>query len=647
MGIINIRFKNVKSLENTFIDLEKLNVLIGKNGAGKTNIQKYLYYFYENLVETNIDNNIIDKNNPYNSYAEISVKFDLSKFIEIGNKSENIGKEFFNKISLLNENGDSSITLTFKQYKNNTILWSHDYQIRKLLKYLYPIYYIDVRTLDLYDWENIWDIIGEFGQRRSEKEEEFTKEFDGILKKIYGTKYFEYLVQLKSEIDRLEYNVQSYSNSEKFKQIYKLKFGGDKFNFKKNKLNFYSKGYNSYNYLRIFYTVLDLLHNSKVKNPIVILDEPEIGLHPNLIDELMQLIAGQNKVIQTILATHSPRVLKNSLVTKDVNIFQLTEINFKTSVRKIMNLENKKSHKVISDKEASYYFANGILFVEGVTEFELFSNEYLQNLYPILKEIEVFTYNSNNISLDVSHPFQRNLDIPYLLLLDMDKIIKYDNDKKQFSISGDTYNPLKNLEIIKREKFLYGERRILLHYRNRIKGISNKVNFNYDENKFVFSDKLFYEYRALIKAYCKNYNVYPVNTTIEGSVVNKSNYTYFYQWIMGDGCSYSDKVKLKEAYDKNDNISYKINILKTIIEGNLEPLFRLNEKRAGKSTTQSIKEGYQIAIKLEKLQKGSGWMTLFIDDIFSGFKKDNQKSQFSILFPEIADIIKTLEVIMK
>jgi len=644
ISILSIRFKNVKSLGNTYIDLRNINILIGKNGVGKTNIQKYLYYFYENLMENKLDTDIFDKENPYNNHAEISIKFDLKDFLEIGkSQPEN---QFFEKISKLQERG-STLNLTFKQYKNNTVSWSHDYQERKLIKYLFPIYYIDVRNIDLYDWDNVWNLIGDLGQRRSEKEEEFSKELDKILKDIYGVKYFEYLVELKSEIEGLEYNVQPFSNSDKFKEIYKLKFGGEKFKFKKNNLDFYSKGYNSYNYLRIFYTILDKLHKSKVKNPIVIIDEPEIGLHPTLIDDLYKFIYSQNELIQTIFATHSPRIVKNALVFGGVNIFQIYESKLKTNVKKVKNLENKKSDKVISDKEASYFFSNGILFVEGVTEYEIFNNPTLKELYPVLSEIEIFTYNSNNISLDVSHPFQRNLDIPYLLLLDMDKIVKYDNGKKKFNISGDNYNPLKNQEIIKREKYGYGKRRKLLNLRKRIVGISNKIEFNYDKDYLIFGDELFYTFRVLIKAYCKYYNVYPVHTTIEGTIVNKSSYEYFYDWLIDDNTRYSDKDNLEIAYNKSENVSYKINILKTVIEGNLEPLFKLSENKMSECTISEIKEGYEIAYELKKFKKGSGWISEFFNYIFDRFETENQKLKFNSLFPELADIIKKLEVIMR
>lgn len=646
MGIINIEFTNVRSLGNAYVDLSTLNVLIGKNGAGKTNIQKYLYYFYENLLDKRIDSEVLDKNNPYNNYAQISVTYDLKRFIDIGDKVENKDNEFFLLINNLTGEKDSKITLTMKQNKNSDIVWNHDYYTRKLIKYLFPIYYLDIRSIDVYNWEDIWGIIGDLGQRRSKNESNLEHELKSMLKGIYGGKYIEYIDNLDKKISDLGYNVVSYKNSEKFEQIIKVKFGGEQFNFREKKLEYYSKGSNSYNYVMMFYSVLEIFSDSKIKSPIIILDEPEIGLHPTLIDKLIKYIYSIDKSIQSIISSHSPRLLKNVLINKDVNIFQVLEKNSQSFIRKVRNLENLRSKYVISDKEASYYFSDGILFVEGVTEYELFNNDNIRKIYKLLQNIEVFSYNSNNISLDASFPIHRNLDIPYILLVDMDKIMKYSESDKKFQISGDTFNPLKDSEIIYREKLMYGENRILSYYRSRIKGITSKVKFNYDPDYFIFDDKLFHTLRNLIKTYNKNYNVYPVNTTIEGVIINNHSYTLFYDWLINVS-NYNDKEDLKKIYKTNTSTSYKVNVLKTIVEGNLEPLFKITDERIENCLIDDIATGYKQVLKLEKLKKGSGWISEFIDYSYDKYKNDDIKKKFNELFPELADIIKTLQIIME
>ena len=49
MGIVNIKIRNFKSAKKVDYDLSKgkVNCLIGKNGVGKTTIERAIVYFYE------------------------------------------------------------------------------------------------------------------------------------------------------------------------------------------------------------------------------------------------------------------------------------------------------------------------------------------------------------------------------------------------------------------------------------------------------------------------------------------------------------------------------------------------------------------------------------------------------------------------
>lgn len=642
LGILKIKFENVKSLKDSYLTLADLNVLLGRNGSGKTNIQKYLNYFYENLTENNIKTDIFDKENPYNDYAKISIQYNLRDFIRIDNPEQDIFKQL-NKIM----DDKNTITILLTQYKNNTIHWNHPYEVRKIIKYIFPIYFIDVRNIDLFDWENIWDLIGDLGQRRSEQEQNLPLELDALLQKIYGKKYFENLTLLKGELESLGYGVVPYKNSGKFKQLYKFNFGGEVFNYNDNKLEFYSTGSNSFNYLRIFYLVLNKLHLDKLKHPLVILDEPEIGLHPTLIDELIGFISMDDGRVKTLLSTHSSRVIKNSIVLSKVNIFQVSEQNNRTTIKKVKAFEDSKLNKIISDKEASYYFSSGILFVEGITEYELFTNKYIQYIYPVLKDIEIFSYDSNNISLDVSHPNQRKMNIPYLLLLDMDKILKYNDERNKFDVIGDSYNPLKNTNIARFEKFYYGEKRVIRNWRNRIEGITDKVEFRLDNNNFAFNDNFFILLKNLIKSYCNNYYVYPVETTIEGVLINEENYNMFYEWITNEKSNYREKEKVKEAFNKSNNTIYRINILRTLVEGKLESLVQLKEKHLTDSQDENVKTGYNIVLNLPRVKKGSGWVSEYLEFVYDTLRNRNALNNFNSLFPELTDIMKTLEIIRK
>jgi len=645
LGIIKIEYENIKSLKNTFLSLSEVNVLVGRNGAGKTNIQKYLNYFYNNLLHNNISQDVFDKKNPYNDWIKIKVTYNLSAFRRMG--IDKPKAEILNQINLNIGEDITEITITFTQFKNNTVKWSHPYEVRKLIKYLFPIYLIDTRNIDLLNWDNIWDLMGDLGQSRSENESYLLEGLDEVLEAIYGEKHLIGFEELKLEFESNEYNIKSYKNSELFKQLYKLMFTGEEFNYKKNDLDFYSNGSNSFNYLRIFYLVLKQLHINKWKSPLVILDEPEIGLHPSVIDELINFISNDCGRIQTILSTHSSRIVRNGMLLKNAYIFQINQEKHQTEIKKVKAFGNTKLNKVISDKEASYYFSSGILFVEGVTEYELFTHPIIKRRFSILKKVEIFSYNSNNISLDVSHPNQRKMNIPYLLLLDLDKILKYIPQNNRFKIVGDSYNPLKNKEIERKENFFYGDKRSLQLLRKRIEGITKKVSFSYSPYTFTFNDKFFIGLINLVTYYCKQYNVFPVKTTIEGVLINKKNYELFYEWLTRDESQYSEKNKFITAYHKSSNINYRLNILRTIVEGNLEPLFSLKKSHINSLPNSPLKDGYKIIDTLPKIKKGSGWVSDFLEYVYKKLKENEQLKEFEFFFPELADIIDTIEIIME
>lgn len=640
MGILKISYENVKSIKDGYLTFSDLNILLGRNGAGKTNLQKYINYYFNNLTNNNIDIDIFDKQNPYNDFSKISVEYDCNDVLKIGNDQHEIFQQIISQLD-----DKKRITISLTQYKNNEITWSHSYNVRKVIKYLFPIYFIDVRNINLLDWENIWDLVGDLGQKRSKQEESLQIGLDSLLRGTYGDRYIGVLNSLKNELKVSGYDVSPFTNSEKFKQLYKFIFGGEKFKYQENSLNFYSSGFNSFNYIRIFYLILNLLHKDKLKHPLVILDEPEIGLHPTLIDELVEFISSSDGRISSLISTHSSRIIKNSIVLNKVNLFQVTEKNKKTTIRKIKRFEDEKLSRVITDKEASYYFSNGILFVEGVSEYELFTNKILRDIFPILKKIEIFSYNSNNISLDISHPYSRKLDIPHLLLLDSDKILTYSVEKQKFSITGDSYNPLKNEEIARIETFFYGEMRVFQHWRNRIKGISKKVEFNADKNTFTFNDQLFEEFRLLVKNYCISCGVYPVETTIEGVLINKNNYNLFYDWVMSENSDYDKKENIEKAYNMSNEIDYKINVLRILVEGKLDTLNKLKEDHLSNIENIVMRDGYKIILSSPKIQKGSGWVSKYVTYVHS--KNENEASKFLNYFPELNDIMKSLEYVMK
>lgn len=126
MGIENIEIENYKSIKKCKLNLKQLNALIGENGCGKTNIISAIRYFYSNLISENNDEEIFDKNNPFNSTVKIKIQYDCKELRKIisnkiknesmsmytGGKKEKQNLEYYEKIRRLIHKDKITLELT-------------------------------------------------------------------------------------------------------------------------------------------------------------------------------------------------------------------------------------------------------------------------------------------------------------------------------------------------------------------------------------------------------------------------------------------------------------------------------------------------------------------------------------------------------
>ena len=61
MALSCIYIENFKSIKAADFSLQQLNLFIGENGSGKTNILEAIDYFYSNLTTSNIRQDIFDR----------------------------------------------------------------------------------------------------------------------------------------------------------------------------------------------------------------------------------------------------------------------------------------------------------------------------------------------------------------------------------------------------------------------------------------------------------------------------------------------------------------------------------------------------------------------------------------------------------
>lgn len=233
-----------------------------------------------------------------------------------------------------------------------------------------------------------------------------------------------------------------------------------------------------------------------------------------------------------MIFSHSPRLVSFILRNRG-SLYKLYLKEKYTEMVQIAKSE-KNSHKLlISENEASFLFADYLLFVEGITEVELFSNSVITNLFPILKKVDIVNTNSNDHILKVLLPNKNKSKISYLILVDFDKIIKFNlsnsssNTSVNFFIKKNWYSQFSKDEKFKNKNvytYSKSESKRNLYLLKKIKEYKNN-DYTLDKKwgKLEGFDKVYKD----IKSVCLVNNLYTVRTTIEGTLINNQSTNNF------------------------------------------------------------------------------------------------------------------------
>lgn len=381
-----------KSIIDVTIQLQKgLNVIIGKNAAGKTNfltfLDKTLSLKYNDLP--NFSSNLLFQNakeisikakknleiedifKPSSLFPKVHTTLTISKKI-IKNKK---GQEESDIHEILSENSvifDSTflchgipkeyliVDQPFSFKVEDKVKGSAD--LFKVVRDNSAPYFVrNIMINILYTVFNNYDKLKEFSDIENIK-----KSFTDAFKNIEELKF---VLNKYSPIEDLKfsdnYNLflsedrQSYSLNNLFLEF---KVEGNWLPYSNlsdgTKRLFYiiSEVYDNYNDLTP--ELINFLSRKSEISRIILIEEPELGLHPHQFHKLMEFIKEECEKKQIIITTHSPQAL-DAIDENELNrIIIAYATNYKegTKLRHLSDLELAKAHAYIKDDFLSDYW---------------------------------------------------------------------------------------------------------------------------------------------------------------------------------------------------------------------------------------------------------------------------------------------------
>ena len=665
MSISRISIKNYKSLKDIRLNLDnkyQIFGLLGKNGAGKSNVIDAINYFYENLNNDSLfGENKIDKVNVYAQFMQIEIVYDFSVF-KNKNKNEHLKDvyEILKKYSRKNK-----ILIRMIQYKNGKIEWfPKEKEVRKSISKLYPLYLIDTRFINLQDWSYIWNMISDLAITTEKlKQDMINGKLDLVFKEIYGEKYTKSLNIINNIFKNEKININNLDYKNRFKNAISTRLGGVQFINDGNDLQYYSDGINSLKYINLAMKVISMLSNTGWKSPIILLDEPEIGLHTqyiyNLVDNINEVC---NNNINIIISTHS-----NQLITRMIQseirlcLYSVYARENYSDIDKLKDIIYEEEKFIISNKETECYFADAIVCVEGRTEIQILRNKRINELFKKIRNVIIYQSNSDNLGIKLIDPSNIKFNIPYLNIKDMDKILSYDKKENKFTIKKEKENPLYNNNLEKKQKFMYiSTKKDKVYFMKKyIKNVLNSITFKISNNKSYIDDTKFDKFISDIKKYCLMYNTYSVRTTIEGCIVNDKNVDIVLKWLKDNKLESNTYEKLQLLIDNRD-IRQKSTILRLCLNGKFDTFenhgkIKNEMVKNNKDIYYSLKkEDYDIIDKIKSQvgKKTSGWIGDFLEYYFKNnidkLSTDEQKlERFKHDFEELTNILQIISNMVK
>lgn len=332
--------ENYKSLKNVTVQFKDgLNIIIGKNGSGKSNLLEFINEFVSIKPLVFFENKVrFPSNYSYSFYPEQQSEKNEFIFKVVSElSSEGRVKGLKNVISISQRKIDGFLSvekyvienkeswteinrvinaLSFlSDFHNNLIkfyipgnLWWLDKPTKYTINSINSPFYLIERPSEYSLFTHLFNF--RFEKELSENDDKLLLKFEVEEIKMLFIKCFD---KFKKEI-QVDNFLNAFSPIESVKineniNIYKIE---DKILFENLTLEFKIDGdWVPWSYLsdgtkRLFFLITEI---SSQEDGLILVEEPELGVHPDQLFKLMQFIKEQSETKQIIISTHSPIVL--------------------------------------------------------------------------------------------------------------------------------------------------------------------------------------------------------------------------------------------------------------------------------------------------------------------------------------------------
>jgi len=361
------KFKSIKDLKVNLV--EGLNIIIGKNGAGKSNFLEFTnklvnavynnnlneefgsieFYLGDNLINLEFFQNIkfrfldFTENITSNTIGDFKLKVNSNL---IYRQSKDYTKSFinFNEKKIAVFNYPSSILNGLTSEKFNLSYRFIKYSIPNELNFISDNFIVKIKSyfFDTSYSSFLDDVILNFTinfDRNIIQKREVEKE--NIISKIIIPKYIITNIQKYTPIEDLRFNPNVniyYKEDDCIIDNLKLEFKINNDWLPWSQLSDGTK--------RLFYIVGEI----SARNGLILLEEPELGVHPHQLNLLLDFLKEQSVNKQIIISTHSPQVL-NILNSDELDhVFIANYSNEKgTQFSKLSVVKKKKANRYMKE----------------------------------------------------------------------------------------------------------------------------------------------------------------------------------------------------------------------------------------------------------------------------------------------------------